>query len=76
MKEEHRLQIGKRIETIRKHKGMTRKAVATAMHKQYQWLWNIETGRRVPSVPVALALAELFDVTADELLTVEGDHAA
>jgi len=73
---EHRERIGKQIEAIRNHKGMTRRAVANAMKKDYQWIWNIETGRRVPSVPAAMELAALFDVSVDSILNGEPEHAA
>lgn len=73
---EHRERIGKQIESIRNHKGMTRRTVANAMKKDYQWIWNIETGRRVPSVSAAMELAALFGVSVDSILNGDPDHVA
>lgn len=73
---ELQLRIGKQIEAIRARKGMTREEVAFAMNKHYQWIWNIETGIRLPTVPAVIALAKLFDVSVDSLLNGDSEHAA
>ena len=73
---EQRLRIGSRIKEIRNSRGMSRHAVASAIGRGYQWIWNIETGRKVPSVSAAFELAALLGVGVAEILGEEPEHAA
>lgn len=68
--------VGLKIKTLRTSRGLKRSPVAKSLGHKYQWLWDIERGRRLPTLPDIYALAELFGVSADELLKEETTNAS
>ena len=72
---ELRRRVGHRIKALRESKCLKRRHVAQSLGHEYQWLWDIESGRRWPTMPDTYALAELFDVSLNELLG-DPDHVA
>lgn len=69
--DELRRRIGRRIKALRELRCLKRRQVAQSLDHEYQWLWDIENGRRVPTVPDIYALAKIFSVGVEEIL---GDH--
>ena len=65
-------EIGKRIQALRKSTGVSRKAFSRQLGYTYQWIWFMETGRRLPSIECVQRLADHFGVTVDSIL--KGDH--
>lgn len=61
--------IGSRIATLRKQNGMSQSFLARILHVSASAVGMYEQGRRNPSIPILIAIADLFDVSLDFLLT-------
>ena len=72
MTAENKREIGKRLEALRKSTGVNRKAFSEQIGYSYQWIWLMETGRRLPSIECIQKLADHFGVTVDSIL--KGNH--
>lgn len=59
--------FGRNLRRLRTQKGISQKDVADAVGVQQGFISNVEDGRRRPSLPMALAIAEFFNVTLDEM---------
>ena len=68
-----RKQLGKNLASFRKRCGMTQAALAERINFSDKAVSKWERGESVPDVPTLMALAELFDVTLDDLVR---DHNA
>ena len=58
------------INHVRQHRarvGMTQEQLAAACGVSRQSINSIERGKYIPSLPLALALAKVFECTTDEL---------
>lgn len=66
-------EIGKRLQTSRKAKGITQERLSEKIGIETQSYSNIERGIRLFSVEVLLKLLEELDVSADYILT--GKHS-
>jgi len=62
------------IRALRTARGLSQAQLANAMSVSRQTINSIETGRYVPSLPLALALARYFDLIIEEVFHVD-DHA-
>jgi len=61
--------FGEKLHTLRKQRGMTLKELATALGlTTHSHLSNIETGRKQPSLELAIKIADLFEVAVDQLV--------
>ena len=60
--------FGARLARIRKSKGMTQEEVADKLHVSAQAVSKWETDASYPDIDGLLALADLFDVSVDELV--------
>lgn len=56
------------LEAIRKKKGMTQEALASAVGVSRPFISQMETGENNPSIKTAQALAAALECTIDELL--------
>ena len=54
-------------------RGLSQGQLAEAMTVSRQTINSIETGRYMPSLPLALALARFFETTVEEMFHVDGD---
>ena len=54
----------------RAQKGMSQQDLATAIGVSRKTISTVETGRFTPSVVIALALAEYFDIPVESLFTL------
>lgn len=61
--------LGEKLASLRKEKGMTQEAVAEKLGVSGQAVSKWENGNSYPDITMLPAIAELFDVTIDELLT-------
>lgn len=66
-------QLGSNIATFRKRSGMTQAALAEKINFSDKAVSKWERGESVPDILTVMQLAQLFDVTVDELLR---DHNA
>ena len=53
-------------------RGLSQKGLAEALEVSRQTVNSIETGRYIPSLPLALALARYFDTTVEDLFHPDG----
>ncbi len=60
--------FGENIRSLRIKKGESQEQVATAVGITKQTLSGIETGYRAPSIEVAVALAEYFGKSLNDIL--------
>ncbi len=59
--------LGKRIQKIRKDKGLTQEQVAEKIGKSRQMITFIETGREIPNVKMLQKIARALGVKVKEL---------
>jgi putative transcriptional regulator len=59
------------VRTLRAERGLSQADLGTAMGVSRQTINSIETGRYLPSLPLALALARFFDTTVEEVFDVD-----
>ena len=61
--------FGEKLRLLRTHHGMTLKGLATALgYKAHGHISEIESGKKLPATGFALAVANLFGVSVDNLL--------
>jgi len=62
-----KIRIVNQVREFRERHGMTQKELAEATGVSRQSIISIERGRYVPSLPLALKLAEIFACPTDDL---------
>lgn len=60
--------IGKRIKQYRTERGISQEELSEIININYRHISNIETGRRYPSLEIIVAIANAFEISADDLL--------
>ena len=60
--------LAENLVSLRNAKHLSQVAVAEAVHVGIRAYQNYEYGTRIPPLPTAVALADLFDVSLDELV--------
>lgn len=61
--------FGEKLRTLRKRDGMTLQDLAhTLGHADHTYLSRVETSKKPPSIELILSIAQMFDVTTDQLL--------
>ncbi len=60
--------IGRRIQRLRKEKGLTQEQVAEVLDMSVNYLSNIETGRDICSTLLLLGIANILDASMDYIL--------
>ena len=60
--------LAENLVSLRKAKNLSQNAVAEAVHVGIRAYQNYEYGTRIPPLPVAVTLADLFDVSLDGLV--------
>ncbi len=63
-----------RVREERGRLGLTQAEVAAALGVSRQTVISIESGRYLPSLPLAFRLARLFDVLVDEMFALDGEE--
>ena len=64
--------LGEKVRLLRKRRGMTIKALALALgFPSHSYISEIETGKKVPGTELIIKLADLFQVTVDDLVRDE-----
>ncbi len=60
--------FGEKLRTLRKQRGLTLKELAHIIgHNTHSHISELETGKRKPSLELALKLSRLFNVPLDQL---------
>jgi len=62
------------VRTLRADKGLRQEDLARAMKVSRQTINAIETGRYLPSLPLAIALARFFDRQVEEMFHGDDDE--
>lgn len=61
--------FGEKLRILRKRQGMTMKELATALDlASHSSIGDLESGRQTPATKIVIKIAQLFDVTTDQLL--------
>ncbi len=64
--------FGEKLRTLRKRRGMTIKELAQAIGQTtHSHISELETGRRPPSLEIALKISRMFGVSVDKLVKDE-----
>ena len=61
-----------RVEELRKAKGLSQEAFARALRVSRQTVSAIETGKYNPSLDLAFALADFFELKIEDIFTYKG----
>lgn len=64
------LQIGLKIQALRKTKNLTPEQLAEAVGVSWRTISNLETGKVIPKLQLVCALANYFDIGVGKLLNV------
>jgi len=64
--------VGNRVRELRLDRSWTQQQLADAVGVSRQSINSIECGRYVPSLPLALRFAQVFDCPTDRIFWVEG----
>lgn len=67
------MEIGEKIQLLRKEKQMTQNKVAEVLHVSTQAVSNWARGKGYPDIQNILQLSDLFDVSLDELIKEDVD---
>ena len=62
-----------RVKELRIARGWTQEQLADAVGVSRQSINSIERDRYVPSLPLALTFARVFDCSTDEIFTLNGE---
>ena len=60
--------LAENLISLRKARNLSQSAVAEEVHVGIRAYQNYEYGTRIPPLPTAVALADLFDVSLDDLV--------
>ena len=60
--------LGRRIQKVRKAKGITQEQLAERIGTGFQWIAHIETGREVPNVAMLRKIARALGVKVKDLI--------
>ena len=63
--------ITNRVKELRASRGWTQQQLADAVGVSRQSVNSIECGRYVPSLPLALLFARVFEMPTDDIFTLE-----
>lgn len=63
--------LGLRIKELRKVKGFTQEELAEKLNIETRQLSKLETGKHYPSFETVVALLKTFDMTFEELTTID-----
>ena len=66
--------LGARIRTLRTEAGLTQETLAWDCDLDKGYLSQVESGKRLPSVPVLVVLAKRLGVEAADLLALDLSH--
>lgn len=74
--------FGEKLKLLRKQRQITLQELAVALgHADHTYLSKLENGKKKPSVELVIAIANMFNITTDqllldnlEILPLESDH--
>lgn len=66
--------VRNRVKELRAARGWTQEELARSVGVSRQSINSIERGRYVPSLPLALTFAKLFECSTDQVFSLESDE--
>lgn len=63
--------FGEKLRTLRTQRGLSYRQLASMLETSHSHLLRIETGEHKPSVVLILKIAQLFEVSFDQLMNDE-----
>lgn len=69
--DKHALHMRNTVRALRTRQGLSQGDLAVAMGVSRQTINSIETGRYLPSLPLAIALSRFFNTTVEEVFDVD-----
>ena len=66
--------LGRRLKRLRKKNGETQKEFAENFVRHYRTVQNWESDRTLPDIFTAMALAEYYNMSVEELVEGEDDY--
>jgi len=63
------IQIGLKVQALRKSQNLTQEDLASMTGVSWRTISNLETGRTVPKLELIYNIAQIFQISIDELLT-------
>jgi len=60
--------LGKKLRTLRTGRGLTVRQLGDILGVNHSHITKIEKGENIPSIPLALKIANLFDISIDQLV--------
>ena len=68
--------IGRRIKQFRTDRGISQEELSELININFRHISNIETGRRYPSLEIIISIANVFEISADDLLVDSLTHTS
>ena len=65
--------FGEKLRILRKRQGLTLRQLGDALGVDYGHLGRMERGEKIPSVAMLLKIADIFEVSTDQLIRDELD---
>lgn len=63
--------FGKRIKELREKHNMTQEELSVLLNVEWQHISRLETGKNLPSCPILISLAKIFDIDIRTLVDYE-----
>ena len=68
--------VRNRVREQRTQRGLSQAELATALGVSRQTVISIESGRYMPSLPLAFRIARFFDLTVDKMFDPDNEESA
>jgi transcriptional regulator with XRE-family HTH domain len=63
--------FGEKLRTLRKRRGLTQEQISQMLEVSRPYVAKLERGEKMPNAPMILKVADIFGVTADQLMRDE-----
>ncbi len=63
--------FGEKLRTLRKQQGLTQERVSNMLGVSRPYVAKMERGEKMPNAPMIIKIADIFGVTADQLMRDE-----
>jgi transcriptional regulator with XRE-family HTH domain len=63
--------FGEKLRTLRKRRGLTQEQISQMLEVSRPYVAKLERGEKMPNAPMIIKIADIFGVTADQLMRDE-----
>ncbi|MDM8521106.1 helix-turn-helix transcriptional regulator [Anaerolineales bacterium HSG6] len=60
--------FGEKLNRLRKQSGITQKQLSDMLEVSESFIWKLEHGQKVPNAAMILNIADIFEVSTDQLM--------